>query len=272
MLIQPYAEGWLDQLRLRHSILEAGRQIFMLIDGAFIPGLHGQIDQDEKRLLFEALPGCCNQTKDVSPFITAFEPTHKRLMKLLAHCDRWPMVSAIETSESIDALNARLSAWCVVYADGQRFNFRFPDTRRLPAILSVLDEVQLSQFVGPAVSWLYVSRDGQWVDIAMKGLAVPVASDPNLSRNQFARLVEDSGADEVLSLLNQRGRPVYLKPFESHGLVAMAIDAARTAEGLNDQEMIGWCEWFWQHGKLGHENYATVALSAWLDRSGGDDV
>jgi hypothetical protein len=68
---------------------------------------------------------------------------------LLDKCSGWPMMCAIETPESQAELAARLAAWCVVEVDDQRFNFRFPDTRRLPAIFDALTPTQRAEFAGP---------------------------------------------------------------------------------------------------------------------------
>jgi hypothetical protein len=58
------------------------------------------------------------------------------------------MVSAIVTLETFVELVDRLAAWCVVEVDDQYFNFRFPDTRRLPDILGVLKPEQIGALLG----------------------------------------------------------------------------------------------------------------------------
>jgi hypothetical protein len=271
VLIQPYAEDWLEQLRLRHSMLDAGQQILMLIDGAFVPGLHKTLQDGEKRLLFASLPTCSDETRDISPILVPFDPDNERVIRVLRRCNRWQMVSAIESSESLDRLAERLSSWCVVYADKQRFNFRFPDTRRLPTILDVLEDSQRGHLAGPAVRWSYVGRDGSWAERTMTPSDATAMNDPELNQDQFAKLVEDSRTDEILSSLSRQGHAVYERPFRSHELVQVATKVAKKA-GLGDYEMISWCEWFWQRQSLDDEAAAATTFTEWFDLSGGNDA
>jgi hypothetical protein len=271
VLIEPFAVDWLEQLCLRHKMIPAPHRLYMLIDGAFVPTCHRLLLEDEKRLLFEALPACSDETKDVSPILVQFDPDNPRLTKLLSRCDRWPMVSVIETPESINALYERLSAWCVVHADGQRFNFRFPDTRRLPTILNVLDDHQRGGLAGSAVRWSYVGRYGRWVETGITPRDTVATHDPELNQHQFAMLVEDSRADEILSLLSRRGHRVYDRPSISHALVEVAIKVAQKTRG-DDSEMISWCEWFWQRQKRDDETVTTALFTNWSNLSGGGDA
>ncbi|MCS0658181.1 DUF4123 domain-containing protein [Massilia terrae] len=265
MLIDSFAPDWLDDLCARYEALPPRHFLILLIDGAFVPGLHRLLPCGAKRLLFESLPCCSDQARDVSPILVRFEPNSRRLTRLLKQCDRWPMVSALETQETADRLAARLAAWCIVEADGQRFNFRFSDTRRLPSILNTLSGAQLRQFLGPAVRWTYLSRDGRWIERKFVPSDAPIADDPVLDQPQFSILVDDSLVDEILSLLGSRGHEVYRSPARSHALVATALSAA-TRAGIQDQ-LIDWCEWFWQRDQLFDASEAASRLVAWLDYS-----
>lgn len=102
----------------------------------------------------------------MAPFITQFDPTDSSLVRVLSRCDGWSMVRAIATFETIDRLYERLAAWCVVEVDRQRFNFRFPDTRRLPAIFAALTDKQRAEVTAGAASWRYLDRDGTWSELA----------------------------------------------------------------------------------------------------------
>ena len=234
--------------------------VYLLIDGAFAPGLHKLLEENAKSLLFESLPGCTGETKDVSPFLTLWNADDKRLRNLLRRCDRWPMVSAIETPESRKELSGRLAAWCIVEADGLRFNFRFPDTRRLPAIFRTLTRAQRAQMAGPAVRWSYVSRDGQWRELEVAASATGIASEPTLDQHQFGTLVDDSRADELMTLLPDRGHDPYRHSSRSHALLTAALQAAARAK-LGDRLTVKWCEWFWQADQL-HDASSTATLLA----------
>jgi hypothetical protein len=242
MLTDPFADDWLDTLKQRFNDRPAAQQLHVLIDGAFVPGLHRRIATGRKALLFEGLPASGPGTLDVSPFVLPFAPDDRVLNSVLRACKGWPMVSVIETREPSPALAARLAAWCIVEADGQRFNFRFADTRRLPAILKALDRSQRGQFTGPAVSWSQIGRDGRWHRIALGGSGNAIATDPQLSDAQFAALVEDSRADEVLARLADHPSRATYRPSQTHALIASSLAPALDA-GVSDVELVEWCDY-----------------------------
>lgn len=244
MLIDPFADGFLDELNKQARTLPAAHHLYLLIDGAFVPGIHRRVVQDRKAVLFEALPGCGDDARDVSPFLVPFVPDDAHLARTLLRCERWPMVSLIETTESLPALAARLAAWCVVESDGQRFNLRFPDTRRLPSIYQTLDKGQRARFAGPAARWSYIARNGAWRELTIEGAVQEIASNPSLTDQQFAALVEDSEVDEIMEILAIRGYEVYQRPSESHARISSALAAAKAANLPEDEREI-WCEWLW---------------------------
>jgi hypothetical protein len=82
---------------------------------------------------------------------------------------------------------------------------------------------------------------------------------------QFAALVDDSRIDESLVLLRDRGHDVYRRPSRSHALLAEALCAAAKA-GLDERELLGWCEWFWRQDQLSCSDTAE-ALTAWRNTS-----
>lgn len=264
MLIDSFAETGLSELQRRECDPALGR--YLLIDGAFVPGLHKLLEEDQKAILFALLPACPEQARDMSPFLTPFDPGARAQARLLQRCVCWPMVSLIETRESITALSQRLAAWCVVEADGQNFNFRFADTRRLPAIYENLDILQRAQFAGPAVNWLYCARDGTLRELALGGSDAGVADNPTLDQAQFAALVEDSHADEILALLRNRGHEVYRSPSRSHALVVLALKVA-TAASIPNDDLIGWCVLFWREDQLSDYATACARLEKWRSDS-----
>jgi hypothetical protein len=262
MFIDTFAETWLDELHVRGEELAPSSRLFLLVDGVFVPGLHKLLGKDRKAILFESLPGCSEEAIDVAPFLVPFESGDRKLAALLRRCNRWPMVSLIETTETLKKLTDRLAAWCVVEADGQRFNFRFPDTRRLPAIFQALNPAQRALMAGPAVRWSYVSRTGNWTDLALAGSDADIADHPVVDEHQFAMLVDESRGDELLVVLRDRGHDPYRYPSKSHALVTIALRAA-TAAGLDSDDTVEWCKWFWQNYQLLDVSAAESKLAAW---------
>jgi hypothetical protein len=266
MLIDAFKGDFFDELDTLSGQLSAWNGLYLLVDGAFVPGLHRTLTAESKSLLFASLPGCRDETADASPFLTPYVPRGKRLRSLLHRCSGWPMLSLIETPESLAQLTVRLSAWCVVEADDQRFNFRFPDTRRLPAIFRTLNPAQRTQFTGPAVRWIYINREGSWSELDVTGVIAEPATNPLLNGQQFAALVDDSRIDEVLVLLGDRGRAVGRHPSASHACVTDALRAA-VLEELADEDVLDWCDWYWQHAETNTASPVQAAFQAWRNIS-----
>lgn len=262
MLIDAFEENFFDKLDMQAAKLVAPTKLYLLIDGAFVPGLHKTLASDSKSLLFASLPGCNDETADASPFLTPYVPQDKRMRWLLRRCSRWPMLSVIETPESLAQLSARLSAWCLVEADGMRFNFRFADTRRLPAIVRTLGPEQRAEFTGPATDWSYVARDGSWRQLDVPGFGAEFADNPELDDLQFAALVDDSRADEALVRLGDRGYDVGKHPSVSHARVTAALGIA-VSDALSNNDALDWCAWFWRHAEEHHDSSAQAAFQIW---------
>lgn len=251
MLIAPYADGWQAHLdTLAREATQGQARLYLLLDGVFLPGLHRKLAALSPSLLFEALPGCTDATRDVSPLLLAYSAAFSVAFEApwLARCSGWPMLSAIATRESQAELASRLAAWCIVEADGQRFNFRFPDTRRLPAIHAALTREQQAQLAGPAVSWSYIARDGHWRQLPVLRQDSAHAERPVvLSEQQFASLVSDSETDEILAVLHERGHDHSQDRHGAYLLVAQAL-AAIAGEPLDTYDKADWCERWLRRG------------------------
>ena len=193
----------------------------------------------ELTLLFESLPGCSEEARDVSPLVMRYLADNGGLARALGRCSGWPMVSAIVTPESIGELTGRLAAWCLVEVDDQRFNFRFPDTRRLPGIFNALSPDHRAELAGPATAWYYIDRNGSWKALLVPQSDRPAAVSPSLDATQFAALVGE--ADEVIMLLQDRGRQWEQAHSTIHGLVSEALQAANESR-LETDLRVDWCE------------------------------
>lgn len=262
MLTDPYTDDWLDVLQQRFQAPSSSHELHLLIDGAFVPGLHRRIAPARKALLFEGLPASGPRTLDVSPFVLPFDAGDPAIEALLRACAGWPMLGVIATPEPWRELAARLAAWCVIEADGQRFNFRFADTRRLPAILKTLDPAQRRQFTGSAAHWHHIGRDGGWHTLSLDGAAGSIASAPQLGEAQFAALVEDSRADEVLAgLADHPDRGAY-RPSQAHALISSALVPALQA-GMSDGALVDWCGWLLGHGGRDEVPDITRLFTTW---------
>ena len=174
------------------------------------------------------------------------------------------MLSVIETPESLAELAHRLAAWCIIETEDQRYNFRFADTRRLPAIYGVLRPEQKGQFAGPATRWAYIGRDGQWNKLAMNPSTLGIADRPKLDNGQFGILVDDSRVDELLTQLRDRGHDVYARPSISYAMINQAMRVGNDAQ-LAMADTREWCEWLWKNEKSLANHDVPQLLTRWQD-------
>jgi hypothetical protein len=274
MLIDRYDAHWLDRFDAAEGGAAEVGSTYLLIDGVFVPGLQRLVkatlpSSQPPSLLFETLPACSDSTRDVSPFLVQYQASNQRLRSSLEKCSGWPMVCAIETAESQAELADRLAAWCVVEVDDQRFNFRFPDTRRLPAIFDALTPVQRSGFAGPATRWSYIDRAGSWRELAVTGTPGPIADRPRLNDQQFANLVSDSEVDEVIAMLDYRGQKKVGSSSQHHATVSLALRVARKAN-LDAQSKVAWCESCLADGVSHDDTELAERLPHWIASSSAE--
>lgn len=279
MLIDTFTPDWQDRLIKQQSELAPGRRLFLLLDGAFLPNLYREVQKaltalNDVALLFEQLPGCTDNTRSVSPFLVPYSGASFLMTLALKKCGGWPMVSAIETTETMAELKVRLAAWCVIENDGQRFNFRFPDTRRLPAIFDRLTIPQRSSLVGPAVRWSYIGRTGAWNELPMPMVTGDVADEPTLDDTQFAAMVRDSEVDETITLLRDRSRLPEQLPSEIYANAQAGLNIA-TLANLDQDLHLDWCSHYLNNAVPQEEHDAVKAALEWhatrLSNIGSDD-
>lgn len=267
MLIDTYEEDWLACLHKRAEQLAGLTKIYLLIDGVFIPGLYRQVHKAlpaaEMSLLFETLPACSDKVRDVSPFLLPFDAELYGLGKMLRQCSGSPMVSAIETQETLGQLAERLAAWCVIYSDGQRFNFRFPDTRRLPGIFAALHPDQRAQLAGPAKRWSYIDRTGAWKELPVPMLDSAIAQDqPELDDEQFGLMVGDNEADSMLVRISRRQHLPDRMPSHLHAAISQALRVAEV-QALESDLLLEWCEECLIHPVLLDDKLMAERMIVW---------
>lgn len=271
-MIDPYENNWLD--RLGAGTASEAANIFVLVDAAFVPGLHRRAMQilpphEHPALLFEGLPGCTERTRDVSPFLFRLETANGQIQALLEQCSGFPMLSVIETSESQIDLAGRLAAWCIVSVDRQRFNFRFPDTRRLPAIFHILTGTQRAHMAGPATRWSYVDRTGHWAELDLPRRSSPIADQPELDQRQFAYLVASSEVDEIISILHSRGALGPRLPSEWYAGLLLAL---HVSERCDLQSKLSWCDFCLRAGLPKDRAQAIDQFALWSSQAAAEEV
>jgi hypothetical protein len=247
MLIDQFRPNALKLLGERIASLPDNVNFYLLIDGVFVPGIRRTqpFEANDVQLLFEFLPGCTDEVRDVSPFLCLMRKKDVKLSSqlraVLLPCSGFPMVSAIASEEGLDKLAQRLAAWSIIENDGQHFNFRYPDTRRLPGLYGALRQDQRAQLCGPMSFWSHIGRDGGWFDLEIAKTDRDIASCPVLDDEQFGLMVGDSAADEVLFRLTYSGFVVADLPSVLHEKISAALRAA-VDTGMTDALCDEWCK------------------------------
>jgi hypothetical protein len=176
------------------------------------------------------------------------------------------MLSAIETVESQADLAVRLAAWCIVETDGQRFNFRFPDTRRLPSIFDALTTRQKAELAGPATRWSYIDRNGSWSELPVPGIKSGIADRPALNPQQFAALVSASEVDEVIKILEDTGERMHGLHSQRYVVLSMALRISKKSN-LNTNAKLDWCAECLRNGLASDVIEAAEQFAQWSSRA-----
>lgn len=275
-LICEHPPGWLDALLDElESIMNTwpNVHVFALLDCAFAERAHTVIRKQQlpSRSLFDLSENPSHELQAVSPTLVPLTPdAGPQWRDVLRLTDGWPMLSLILTPESLDELALRLSPWCIVNADGQSFVFRFPDTRRLPAIVDTLTPEQHGAFFGPARAWRYRTRSAQWADLPLPAIPLPTADQVKLDARQCAQLIKDSEADEIMAYLSVNEPTVMLPyhPAAAHKLVTQGLKGADRYD-IADADRVQWCSMVLQQPKLEQIPAAVPLLASLLAKECG---
>ncbi|MEN7431962.1 DUF4123 domain-containing protein [Chromobacterium sp. TRC.1.1.SA] len=200
-LIHSFDIEGLSGLLQQHGPLGEDQHQYLLFDGALNPKLlqHLRRSGAPWRSVFTQSDDGDEQLMAASPLLMEWQAFQQaEAERLLRQCDGLPMVSVWRSKESLPELAARLLPWCVVKADDQHFNLRFPDTRRLEDIVGVLDDEQGGQFFGPATLCAAPSRFGGWKTLPLPSKAEPPAEKVKLSAEQTLALIRAGEPDETL--------------------------------------------------------------------------
>jgi hypothetical protein len=98
------------------------------------------------------------------------------------------------------------------------------------------------ELAGNALSWHYMARNGAWVapPIDCCGPEAGITASARLSEAQFARVIEDSEADEIWVRLQYGGAAWDGLPSERHDLLGEAVQVVRQCS-LDDTATLTWC-------------------------------
>jgi len=250
MLIESHEPDWLSKVNNQVSESLADHpdsSAYALLDLAFAPQCFEQLVTQRSALRYQGLydrsPRPDPLLSSVSPTLIELTPeTDTEWKRVLEHSNGWPMLSIFVTPESLDELAERLSAWCIVDADGTEFVLRFADTRRLPDIVSSLTPQQHGQLFGPAYAVMCRSRAAQWTSLPLPQVPQAAATHVKFAKAQVIALISASEPDEMLDVL-RRDEPSLLaehSPAAAYEVVCNALDGAGRY-GIDGYDRIRWC-------------------------------
>lgn len=256
-VINEFAEDVVDQLLT--MVGNSPHACHLLIDGVFLPSITSVVKRwptpvaDRYALFCERAHGDANSLA-ASPWLLPITGDTSALRELVARCNRLPAVTLIRSPSDINTLLRRLKRWTVVNCGGMHFNFRYPDTRRLPGIYGVLTDAQRSTLFADD-AWSFIGRDGRWhhlppytAPVKTGTVAVDDVADPELSDPQFAALLADSEADEQLAAIWQDLPENSLvrtssRPEEVHAWATSALAQANRLSITDIPERTRLCTW-----------------------------
>jgi hypothetical protein len=112
----------------------------------------------------------------------------------------------------------------------------------------------------------------------MSATLSPAISAEFVSVADFKKFFSERQGKTIRGTLEAREQPIigvpgescktnpYGHPSRSHALLSTALCAAAGAK-LQDEHVLNWCEWFWQHDQLEDLKTATATLQAWCGTS-----
>jgi len=279
-MIDKHSPGWIDGFLhdgpLAPSQSSANLRPYILIDCAFMPDCHRTISKHAAAgrwiSLYRDTSGASQEVIENSPILLDTEGMDETPVRsLLSRTDGLPMLSVIRSPEPLEVLHERLSPWCIVDADGQFYVLRFPDTRRLPDVWSVLSDMQRTQFAGPGVEWHYRGRDAAWQVLRTPADVPPEACKPcrhpRLDGDQCAALIGASEPDEIIAnalRFSPQLRAQHL-PSALHALASRALAVADAMKTSAPEQRARLCELFWNEPAYAQQQKPDfVALRALL--------
>ncbi len=265
-MIDSFSPQWLAQLDAIVPV--QGKQTYLLIDGVFLDDTLSFVRrwplpvEPQNALFYER----ANNDADVltaSPWLLPYLPDSEPARKLLAQFNALPAVICIHAADALPTLLSRLKRWTVVSCGDMQFNFRFTDTRRLPAIHRALTPTQKASLFGHHDQWAFMSRHGQWealqtLDASHGNESQLIAASPwdelkapELNDDQFAALLNDSEPDEVIAavwgdLPEGCATRTVSRPSEIHHQAVHALKQADRLGVTNTPDRMSICRWVLQ--------------------------
>lgn len=273
--IDPWVPDWADHLQRLHRSRPEGHHLHLLFDSAFVPDTHLRLGASTRwQALFDGNPGDPAALRSISPLTITYELDNTALLTSLQAGSGAPALCAVITSEPLEDWAARLRPWCVVQVENQWFNCRFPDTRRLPGFLAALSDAQRAAFIGPAITWHHIGRDGAWHALTIEAAPdAPIPDEVTLEQNQFNQMLHDATIDEMLFRFMTQGRHLQLTHALRYRLATQALEAAQQHK-LPERTHLDWVDhWLSEAGRAHaagnplHPSVTETALRDWTQEN-----
>ncbi len=165
----------------------------MLLHAGAVHALYDDMNDPQAR---DAGPLWAWRTSQADSVRTALWDDPQRVWSVaLLHVD-----SSIQSSEieSRMARHFRLLRYVHTH-DGQRYFFRFADSRCLQAMHAVLNAAQRSRLFGPVQRWVFAQRDGQLHALLPDASPAPAVPSLHLHAKQLSALIDLTWPDQLIA-------------------------------------------------------------------------
>lgn len=213
-----------------------------------------------------------DELQDVSPVLVQLpldESTRSAWLEtLLQRADGLPMLSFLASPIDTNDLASSFAPFLKSETeDGQRYLLRFADTRILPKLIAVLDDLQWS-LLPPIAHWWSIDRMG-----VLKELQLPRSSHNEatehttrlkLSNLQFAALLDAAEADAIIEqlLLVVPEHCSAFRPGDLYNFIAQQLEYARRFGIESTPDLVAYCVGaFNLRGKLHEDPHASALLN-----------
>lgn len=188
----------------------AESNVFFLIDQGGMPGLYRQLRQTSTcwASLFSGSKE--ESALEVAPLLILAGANGRLVLSRAIFSwigERGTYTSTVMMLVSptgLEPLQGQLSARLdVLLSEGMEAMLRFFDPRVFESLLTILTNEQAKIFLSPAISWHYVDRVGNFINVKAEYQQSDISSDfLVLSRDQETAFLSSAEVDQVMQLLN----------------------------------------------------------------------
>jgi hypothetical protein len=157
-----------------------------------------------------------------------------------------PMISFVSSALDIYELRDSLRSHLEICVDnGQKFIFRFADTRILPGADLILSREQITGWRIGIESWIYPGRNGHLLKLSSQPTTATSHESEyiNISQSLFDELLEQSEADAIIDSINDQNSDILLNrnPSDIYFFVNNMLPITTEYEVTHFHDLVAFC-------------------------------